>query len=231
MIKSNESIGYYTIDGSTLTINHNGNSNTFTLKKSKTKKGDDMYLVKTELQCFGYIMSDFKSGKLSFKQGYLLRDGKLFSDIYSNLDFYLKIQSNRQKKEVFKKYVNSQSTGRNLIFSNSIKDSEDLGFPTYNSKTTETNLKLFNDYSIDTLSMVNSGGTGFTFRNVNNIFIQQCSSNRNGDITQKLGRGLINDGTKTVVWLFKLSVNKDEEWVSNVVSRFKNAKITEFYEN
>lgn len=135
------------------------------------------------------------------------------------------IHNSPTKLEVAKKLI-SKLKGRKLIFASNVNSSEELSDYTYNYKTSDKNLNLFLNGDIDELCCVNSGGVGFTFKNVDHFIITQANSNKKGDITQKIARSLLHQKSyKASIYLICLLNTQDEKWVDKALSEFDDRKI------
>lgn len=119
--------------------------------------------------------------------------------------------------------------GRTMVFSGNIEQARSISTNTYHSKTDDKKFKLFQEGKIDTLSCVNKGGIGATYTNVDNFIIVQTNSNKMGDITQKIGRALVEQGSKYVanIYLIYLQDTVDEEWKNKVLKDFHPENIVE----
>ena len=89
------------------------------------------------------------------------------------------LKNSPTKIRVAKKLL-SKVTGRTIIFCPTIKIAQELCKNTYHSKTNDKDLKKFINQEIEIISMVNSGGTGYTYNNVKNLIIMQADSDSNG---------------------------------------------------
>ncbi len=117
--------------------------------------------------------------------------------------------------------------GRTLIFSATIKQCEELCDNTYHSKTDNKKLEQFVNGEIDTLACVNSGGVGYTFRDVDNLFITQVNSNKKGDATQKLARSLVlQEGYTANIIILCAEDTTDLNWVQMVLEDFDEDKVS-----
>lgn len=116
--------------------------------------------------------------------------------------------------------------GSKIVFCSSIKQAEEISKYTYHSKTTDKYLKKFNQNKIDTLTMVNSGGVGHTFRNVDHVILVQTSNNFNGDSVQKIFRGLLKEGDKkSRIWVLYIKDTVDHRWARRTLQMFSKEKI------
>jgi len=114
--------------------------------------------------------------------------------------------------------------GRILVFCPNIKVSEQISEHTYNSKTSDEKLNKFLNGEIDLLACVNSGGVGFTFKNVDHFVIMQANQNKNGDVTQKISRSLLKQENYIAkLHIICLKDTQDQKWVDEILKDFKNA--------
>lgn len=147
--------------------------------------------------------------------------------------FYLRIKrrnlilNSETKIEMARNLLNNLE-GRTIIFSGNTEISEKLSPYTYNYKTDDTNLKKFINKEIDQLSLVNSGGVGFTYENVDNLIIVQTDSNKKGNITQKIARSLLyQKDFHANIYIIYIKGTVDEEWKNKALSEFNANKIIE----
>lgn len=140
------------------------------------------------------------------------------------------VRNSPTKLEVLKTLVNSLK-GRKLVFCNSIQVAEDLGgdFAWHSQKKTKEPLDKFLSGESESLFLVNAGGTGYTFRGIDNLILAQATRDKNGDTSQKIARTLLHQGSdyKGNIWILKLMGTVDEEWVNKTLERFpkENVKI------
>lgn len=131
----------------------------------------------------------------------------------------------KSKTEFAKKFI-SGLTGRTLIFTGSIAQAEELCKYTYHSKKGDEDYLKFKNKEINTLAMVNSGGVGHTYKNVNNLVIVQVNSDKKGDATQKIARSLVlQDGYVANIYLLCVRGTVDEDWKDKVIEGFDKTKI------
>jgi superfamily II DNA or RNA helicase len=116
--------------------------------------------------------------------------------------------------------------GRVLIFAASIAQANRVCAHTFNSKTDDTDLNLFRQKKIDKLALVNSGGTGFTYQDLDHLLLIQVDSDSNGITTQKLTRTLLAQGSsyKANIIILYLKGTKDEDWMPRALARFDISK-------
>ena len=163
--------------------------------------------------------------------GYLTRmiNSKLFSGQVVPKFFYLNrmrfLYNLKSKHEFAKKFI-KKLEGRTLVFTGSIAQAEDMSQYTYHSKTDDKWLEAFKNGEIDELALVNAGGVGHTFRNVDNLVITQVNSDGKGDATQKIARSLVlQEGYKANIYILCVINTVDESWKNEVLKNFKRENI------
>ena len=136
------------------------------------------------------------------------------------------VHNSPTKLKVAKELIDSLE-GRSLIFASTIEQSKQLSKNLYNSKTDDEALNKFLKGRLKTLACVNSGGVGFTFKNVDNFVIVQANSNKKGDISQKIARSLLHQGDdyKANIYIINLVDTQDKTWVEKVLSSFNPNKV------
>jgi hypothetical protein len=116
--------------------------------------------------------------------------------------------------------------GRRLIFSATIEQSKKLSQFTYNSKTDNKDLILFKEGKINSLALVNSGGTGFTYKAIDHLVVVQGDSDNNGLTSQKIARTLLDQPDyKATIWMICLLGTQDVKWIESTLQRFDKSKI------
>jgi superfamily II DNA or RNA helicase len=149
------------------------------------------------------------------------RDMSMFN-ILSRMRF---IKNSPSKTKVAKKLI-SLCPGRKLIFAGSIKQIEDLTPNCYHSKTDGKALRAFKNFDLDTLGLVNSGGTGHTYKKVDHLILVQSDSDKNGLTSQKLTRCLLAQrGFKATIWIVMLTGTQDVKWVETTLNSFDRTKV------
>lgn len=139
----------------------------------------------------------------------------------------LRAIKNSPAKARISNYLFNTLEGRVLCFSPSIEAAEKLSHQTYHSKTDNTYLRQFIDEEIDKLSLVNAGGTGVTYKNINHLIVTQADKDDNGLTSQKITRTLLHQGEdyKAVIWILCLEGTQDEKWVESTLQRFNREKV------
>lgn len=136
------------------------------------------------------------------------------------------ISTSRSKLKVLNNLLNEvvlSQQKRTLVFLPTIELADKFTYK-YHSKTDKTDLDKFNNKECSLLALVNSGGTGFTFTDVDAIIIVQIDSNKNGSTTQKLCRALTKtkkDTKKAELYILKLLNSQDEKWVEQAQKIFE----------
>lgn len=122
--------------------------------------------------------------------------------------------------------------GRTIIFSANTKLSENYSKHTYNSKTDDTHLKEFLDGNLKVLSLVNKGGTGYTYEGVDNFIITQVDTDKKGNTTQKITRSLLKQKDYVAnIYVIYIKDTVDEEWMEKALKGFDPSKIEKWNED
>lgn len=138
----------------------------------------------------------------------------------------MKLIHNSKTKNFFAKKLLGQLKGRTLVFTSNIENAKFLSQYNYHSKASKKDLEAFINEEINELVCVNAGGTGFTYRNVDNIIIVQCDSNNKGNTVQKIARGLVlQEGYKANIYILYYRNTVDEEWMRKSLLDFNPEKI------
>ncbi len=94
------------------------------------------------------------------------------------------------------------------------------------SKTTDDDYKKFVKGEVDEISMVNSGGTGHTYKAIDHLILMQADSDKNGLTSQKISRTLLQQlDYKATVWIVCLNNTKDVTWTNSTLENFDKDKI------
>lgn len=138
----------------------------------------------------------------------------------------MRLVHNSVTKTNLAKYLVDNLKGRKLFFCSNIQQAEALSENTYHSKTNNVALNKFISGEIDTITMVNAGGTGFTYREIDHLVIVQSDSNKNGSVLQKVSRTLLEQKNyKATIWILCLRGTKDEQWVNAALESLDKDKI------
>tara|TARA_R100001377_G_scaffold85310_1_gene71501 strand:+ start:33009 stop:34322 length:1314 start_codon:yes stop_codon:yes gene_type:complete len=137
------------------------------------------------------------------------------------------IGNSELKEVVTKALIEELKDTKKLIFCNSIAQAEEIHpNATYHSKTDNTKLLQFQKDEIDTIAMVNTGGTGYTYKNLDNLILVQCDSDKNGSTSQKICRTLLSQKNYIAkIWLLCIKDTQDEVWVQRTLASFDKSKI------
>lgn len=136
------------------------------------------------------------------------------------------ILNSPSKTNVAKNLIETLKDSRTLIFASGREQAETLCPFTYHGKTDDKDLNLFIEGKISHIAMVNKGGTGYTYKNIDNLVVVQADSDKNGLTSQKITRTLLSQKNyKATVWLIMLQGTKDEDWVKSTLQSFDETKI------
>lgn len=139
------------------------------------------------------------------------------------------IKNSPAKHEAAKELL-SKLKGRIMVFAGTIKQAEDLCSHTYHSKTDNTDLLNFKNGLIDEIALVNSGGTGHTYKEIDHLVVVQSDSDKNGLTSQKISRTLLQQKNyKATIWILCLQQTQDEKWVKSALKRFDEKKVEYIY--
>lgn len=124
------------------------------------------------------------------------------------------------------KYLFDNLDGRKMFFCASIDQAEFLTNYTYHSKTSDKYLNEFMKGDLDEIAMVNAGGVGTTFKEVDHLVMVQADSDKNGLTSQKIARTLLQQKDyKATIWIICLVGTQDESWVESALSNFDKSKV------
>jgi len=181
-------------------------------EKNVNIKGRTKSFVTSEIKNYEYL-SSLVSNAVGKK--------KLFSSLLR-----MRFIHNSPSKLAIAKKLLAKLEGRKLVFCANIEQAETLSPNSYHSKTDAYDLKKFTNNQIDTITMVNAGGIGFTYKDIDHLVIVQVNSDRNGDILQKISRSLLKQKDYTAtIWILVLAGTSDERWVQSVLENFDDTKI------
>ncbi len=124
------------------------------------------------------------------------------------------------------KYIINSLEGKKLIFAVDRNQAEDLCDYVYHGNTEDEDLKKFVNGEINKIAMVNKGGTGYTYTNIDYLIMTQVDSDNNGLTSQKIARTLLEQGDyKACIWIICLQDTRDEFWLASTLESFDKDKI------
>lgn len=133
---------------------------------------------------------------------------------------------NSPSKTKVAKFLMENLTGRKLFFCATISQAEDICEFFYHSKTNDKNVQRFIKGEIDNLALVNAGGIGWTYKDINHLIMAQADSDNNGSTSQKIARTLLEQKNyKATIWLICLMGTQDEKWVESALENFDKNKV------
>lgn len=162
-----------------------------------------------------------KSKKLSEKLEPYTRE-------YSALRLQLSITLNNSpsKNRIAKILLDKYKNQRYLVFTNNTSSASKITEYVYNSKTSNKYFKDFQAKRINHLCLVNKGGTGTTYEDLDGCIVTSITSS-NADIVQKIGRTLLF--RKGYVAKIIFIITKDtpqKEWLLKALGDLDQNKIT-----
>jgi len=139
------------------------------------------------------------------------------------------IQNSIAKKNATISLLKRFTDNRVLIFSGTINVADNLGIPSYHSKSTEKN--IFQDFvsgKLKHLSVVKIGQTGTTYSNLNSVIINYFSSSGE-DMAQKILRCMSfeydNLDKKSHIFIISSTEQVELLWLSKALEFFNPEKI------
>lgn len=122
---------------------------------------------------------------------------------------------------------------RKIVFCGSVDQAERLGGDKAHhskikvKKGVITAIDKFVSEEINELFLVNIGGTGFTFKGVEDLILVQATKDKTGDSSQKITRTLLYQGEEYTgrIWILKLEGTRDSDWVSSFLQTYPEDKI------
>jgi hypothetical protein len=177
------------------------------------------YFPQTESQAYAWIN---KQANMAMYQ----RRSDVNVQIMKRLHFIKQSPS----KEKAAEFLLSKLDGRVLVFCSGIDQAERI-YPESNYHSKSRNRKALDDFiqgDTDRLALVNAGGVGETYSDVNHFVLVQADSDNTGLTTQKIARSLLEQGDDYVasIWVIKLIGTQDDKWVSSFLEGFDQSKIT-----
>lgn len=143
--------------------------------------------------------------------------------LYLNLARYL--NSLNIKVEYCKKYIKENPDKRILIFAPTREISQKIGEYCYNGETDDTYYNKFNNKEINYLILVNKGGTGETYKDVDGCILIDINSS-NTSIQQKIFRTVVF--RENYIADIQILVSKDtiqEDWILKSIYDIDKSKI------
>lgn len=177
----------------------------------------------------------------STEKNIALKSGRFWSDSQKIAFFESKYNQSRNFKDMLMliqsiqnsptklKYLKqlSNKIDRGLIFVETAKQCDELGYPSFHSKnnSSEDNLVAFKNGEINKLSTISQLKAGVTFENLNTCIILHCYSSNNRS-AQKIGRCLnYVENEKATIHVIGLNNTRDVQWIKAGLQEFNQEKI------
>lgn len=170
----------------------------------------------SEMMQYSYTQKKIATNKLFGRHG----SNKM---LYLNLARYL--NSLNIKVEYCKKYIKKNPDKRILIFAPTREISQKIGEYCYNGETDDTYYNKFNNKEINYLILVNKGGTGETYKDVDGCILIDINSS-NTSIQQKIFRTVVF--RENYIADIQILVSKDtiqEDWILKSIYDIDKSKI------
>jgi superfamily II DNA or RNA helicase len=140
------------------------------------------------------------------------------------------IQSSLAKKNLTKRIIQKHIDDRMLIFCGVTKVADDLGIPSYHSKSSEK--RLFEEFAEgegNHMAVVKIGNTGVTYKPLNYVVINYFDSNSE-NLAQKIQRCTAmeynNPDKKAKIYILSTSEDVELRWLQKALEFFDRDKIT-----
>jgi superfamily II DNA or RNA helicase len=139
------------------------------------------------------------------------------------------IQSSLAKKMLTKKIIQKHADERMIVFCGTTKVADDLGIPSYHSKSSEK--KLFEEFAEgkgNHMAVVKIGNTGVTYKPLNRVVINYFDSNSE-NLAQKIQRCTAmeynNPDKKAKIYILSTNEEVELKWLQNALEFFDRSKI------
>jgi superfamily II DNA or RNA helicase len=139
------------------------------------------------------------------------------------------IQSSLAKKNLTKKLISKHQDERMLIFCGVTKVADDLGIPSYHSKSSEK--KMFEEFAEgkgNHMAVVKIGNTGVTYKPLNRVVINYFDSNSE-NLAQKIQRCTAmeynNPDKKAQIYIISSNEEVELKWLQKSLEFFDRSKI------
>lgn len=132
------------------------------------------------------------------------------------------------RKEILLSLFNELNSAnkRGIIFTPYKKMAEEFSYY-YHSTSKDKHYKAFSEEKVDHLALVNKGGVGHTYKNLDYVIMSQSNSDNKGLNSQKWSRSLLprKDYTADIHVLYAKNT-VDEKWVNKSLEKVDPNKIT-----
>jgi len=139
------------------------------------------------------------------------------------------VQSSLAKKDLTKRIIKKHQDERMLIFCGVTKVADDLGIPSYHSKSSEK--KLFAEFAEgkgNHMAVVKIGNTGVTYKPLNRVVINYFDSNGE-NLAQKIQRCTAmeynNPDKKAKIYIVSTNEEVELKWLQKALEFFDRDKI------
>ena len=181
----------------------------------KQKFGAKVRTEKQQFDSYGWVINKMES------------EGR--SSMFLRLARMRIIQSSLAKKNLTKKIIQKHKDERILIFCGVTKVADDLGIPSYHSKSSEK--KLFEDFAEgrgNHMAVVKIGNTGVTYKPLNRVVINYFDSNSE-NLAQKIQRCTAmeynNPSKKAEIYILSSNEEVEMKWLQKALEFFDRTKI------
>jgi hypothetical protein len=139
------------------------------------------------------------------------------------------IQSSLAKRNATKRLLATHKDERVLVFCGTTAIADDLGIPSYHSKSSEK--KLFEDFAEGEgkhLAVVKIGNTGVTYKPLDKVIINYFDSNAE-NLAQKINRCMAMEyntpDKKAHIYIISSDESVEQKWLNKALEFFDKNKI------
>ena len=183
--------------------------------KNITAGTKDKPFMTTEIAQYNYLDSSAKKAMFQKRKDIMFRILARMRAVYDS----------PTKTEAAKFFMDNLK-GRKLFFCASQKQAEYISEHFYHSNTSDKDVQRFIKGEIDSIAMVNAGGIGWTYKEIDHLFMVQADSDKNGTTSQKIARTLLEQKNyKATIWLLCLVGTQDEKWIESALENFDKTKV------
>jgi len=124
-----------------------------------------------------------------------------------------------------KKWINSNTDLRFILFTGDENVGKKYNIPMYNSKSKDDLvLKQFQNEEINQICLIKKGKQGITFKSLQHILITAIDSNSE-NLSQALGRALLNDTENAIIHIFVSNQQFQKKWLTSALTGINQNKI------
>jgi superfamily II DNA or RNA helicase len=140
------------------------------------------------------------------------------------------IQNSISKVHMTKQLLNNYKDDRILVFCGTTKVADELGIPSYHSKSKDKeSFQKFAEGEGNHMAVVKIGNTGVTYKPLNKVIINYFDSNAE-NLAQKINRCMAMEyntpDKKAAIYIISTDEKVEEKWLTKALQFFDKKKIT-----